>query len=205
MYTSNGGAVAALRRSSLARRGDPDLVVMGLLGRFSGYCIGYARARWPGLDGFTWAILKGQTGNRAGSVEATSKDPRIAPAIAFRNFNQGGQVDLDALVEGLEMARALAAPLVAEGLAVEEIPGTNCTGAGLRKWVRTHAWGHHVCGSAAIGPALDGQCRVRGVTGLRLADASTFPQIPGLFIAAAVMLAAEKVTADIIAQARAMR
>ena len=203
MYTSNGSAVAALRRSAGARRDDPDLVVMGLLGRFSGYRLGYSRETWPGLDGFTWAILKGQTGNRAGSVEATSQDPRVAPAIAFRNFDQGGQDDLDALVEGFEMARALAAPLVAEGLAVEEIPGPGCTGAALRDWVRTHAWGHHACGTAAIGPVLDGQCRVRGVTGLRVADASIFPQIPGLFIAAAVMLAAEKVAADIIAQARA--
>ena len=205
MYTSNGSAVAALRRSSGALRADPDLVVMGLLGRFSGYRVGYARATWPGLDGFTWAVLKGQTRNRAGSVEATSKDPRVAPAIAFRNFDQGGQGDLDALIEGVEIARALAAPLVAEGLAVEEIPGPGCVGAGLREWARTHAWGHHACGTAAIGPVLDGQCRVRGVTGLRVADASIFPQIPGLFIAAAVMLAAEKVAADIIAEARAMR
>ena len=205
MYTSNGTAVAALRRSSRARREDPDLVVMGLLGRFSGYRVGYARETWPGLDGFSWAILKGQTSNRAGSVEATSKDPRAAPAIAFRNFDQGGEDDLDGLIEGFEMARALAAPLVAEGLAVEEIPGSRCTGAGLREWIRTHAWGHHACGTAAIGPVLDGQCRVHGVTGLRVVDASIFPQIPGLFIAAAVMLAAEKVAADIIAEARALR
>ena len=205
MYTSNGGAIAALRRSSQARRDDPDLAVMGLLGHFSGYRTGYAREIWPGLDGFTWAILKGQTLNRAGSVEAVSSDPRVPPAIAFRNFAQGGTSDLDALVEGFEMARALAAPLVAEGLAVEETPGPRCTGAALREWVRSHAWGHHACGTAAIGPVLDGQCRVRGVTGLRVADASIFPQIPGLFIAAAVMLAAEKVAADIVAKAHPTR
>lgn len=205
MYTSNGGAIAALRRSSTARRDDPDLVVMGLLGRFSGYRVGYASETWPGLDGFTCAILKGQTRNRAGSVEATSKNPRIAPTIAFRNFEQEGDDDLDALVEGLAMARALTAPLVAGGLAVEEIPGPQCVGTELRDWVRTHAWGHHACGTAAIGPVLDAQCRVRGVTGLRVVDASIFPQIPGLFIAAAVMLAAEKVAADIIAEARRRR
>jgi len=199
MYTSNGSAIAALRRSSFASGADPDLVMMGLLGRFSGYRRGYAAQTWPGLDGFTWAILKGGTRNRAGTVSLDPANPRGAPIIDFRNFAEGGEADLDALVEGVGMARALSAPLLSAGLiAEEELPGPALTGAALRAWVADHAWGHHACGTAAIGPVLDAQCRVRGVQGLRVVDASIFPHIPGLFIAAPIMLAAEKIAADIV-------
>ncbi|MEO6093954.1 MAG: GMC family oxidoreductase [Novosphingobium sp.] len=199
MYASNGCAVAALRRSTQATRSDPDLVLMGLIGRFSGYRPGYASETWCGDDGFTWAVLKGRTGNRAGSVTIRSPDAREPPRIAFRNFTQGGEADLTALVEGVEMARALTAPLIERGLvAEEEWPGPACTGAALRERVRASAWGHHACGTAAIGPVLDSQGRVHGVTGLRVCDASIFPQIPGLFIAAAIMMAAEKIAADML-------
>ena len=201
MYTSNGTAIAALRRSSKAAGVDPDLALFGLLGRFSGYREGYSAQTWPGLDGFTWAILKGQSRNRAGSVTLTSTNVRDAPAIAFRNFTDGGAEDLDALVEGVEMARALWAPLRhAEFIAEEEIPGPGLTGDALRAWVRNNAWGHHASGTAAIGTVLDPQCRVLGIERLRVVDASIFPDIPGLFIAAPIMLAAEKIAADILAE-----
>jgi choline dehydrogenase-like flavoprotein len=202
MYTSNGSAIAALRRSRRAASAAPDLMLMGLLGRFSGYCTGYSEKTWPGLDGFTWAILKGQTRNRAGSVQLDPHDPWGAPQINFRNFAEGGDADLDALVEGVEMARALMAPLDRDGLvAEEETPGPSRVGDALRDWVADNAWGHHACGTAAIGPVLDAEARVIGVEGLRVVDASIFPRIPGLFIAAAIMLAAEKIAADILTEA----
>jgi choline dehydrogenase-like flavoprotein len=203
MYTSNGAAVAALHRSSSAEHDDPDLILLGLLGRFSGYRTGYAAETWKGLDGFTWAILKGQTRNRAGTVTLASRDPCAAPRIAFRNFAEGGDLDLDALVEGIAKARALSRPLIEEGLiAAEELPGEHVQGAALRDWARAHAWGHHACGTAAIGTVVDGRGRVTGVAGLRVADASIFPRIPGLFIAAAIMSAAEKIAADVLMDAR---
>ena len=154
---------------------------------------------WAGLDGLTWAILKGRTRNRAGTVTLVSRDIRVPPRIAFRNFAEGGDADLDALIEGVEMARALTAPLKAVNIiASEELPGDDMVGEQLRTWVKDNAWGHHACGTAAMGTVLDGQCCVRGAPGLRVVDASIFPEIPGLFIAAAVMLAAEKVADDIL-------
>ncbi|WP_043974703.1 GMC family oxidoreductase [Novosphingobium sp. P6W] len=202
MYVSNGAAITALRRSSRARGNDPDLVLMGLIGRFRGYYTGYAQDTWPGHDGFSWAVLKGQTGNRAGSVDLASADPRDPPLVRFRNFADHGDADLDALVEGLEMARDLTRPLEDCGaIAEEEVPGRHVKGEALRQWVRTRAWGHHACGTAAIGPVLDPRGRVHGTKSLRVVDASIFPRIPGLFLVAAIYLAAEKLAADIVADA----
>jgi choline dehydrogenase-like flavoprotein len=203
MYISNGAAIAALRSSSFAEPRTPDLMLMGLMGRFSGYYPGYAADCWKGRDGFSWVILKGQTANRAGTVTLASDDPRDMPKVAFRNFAQGEERDLDAMVEGLAMARAMAAPLLARGAILqEELPGASLSGDALRSWIRTNAWGHHACGTAAIGPVLDTRGRVHGVLGLRVVDASIFPRIPGLFIVSAIYLAAEKLAADIIADSR---
>ncbi|MFL6735541.1 MAG: GMC family oxidoreductase [Sphingomonas sp.] len=201
MYVSNGTTLAALRRSSGASGSDPDLVLMGLMGRFSGYFPGYADTCWPGLDAFSWAVLKGRTGNRSGTVRLASRDPRDPPKVEFRNFGEHGEKDLDALVEGVAMVRSMMRPLLETGeIAEEEIPGRSLDGEALRNWVRSNAWGHHACGSAAIGPVLDARGRVRGVDGLRVVDASIFPRIPGLFIVAAIYLAAEKLASDILAE-----
>jgi choline dehydrogenase len=46
---------------------------------------------------------------------------------------------------------------------------------------------------------LDGNLRVRGTSKLRVVDASAFPQIPGVFIAANIYMLAERAT-DVICQ-----
>jgi choline dehydrogenase/4-pyridoxate dehydrogenase len=62
---------------------------------------------------------------------------------------------------------------------------------------------HHPCGTCKMGPAgdetavVDPQLRVRGVEGLRVIDASVFPDIIGANINAAVIMIAER-TADLI-------
>ncbi len=80
------------------------------------------------------------------------------------------------------------------------------TDAELEQFVRDHAWGHHACGTCAIGARADGYVlssdfRVHGIAGLRVVDASIFPRIPGYFIASAVYMAAEKAADVILADA----
>jgi choline dehydrogenase len=53
----------------------------------------------------------------------------------------------------------------------------------------------HPCGTAAMGSVLDPQLRLRGIEGLRVADASAFPLIPSPNIQPAVMLVAERAAA----------
>ena len=47
--------------------------------------------------------------------------------------------------------------------------------------------------------------RVRGTQGLRVVDASVFPDIPGFFFASAVYMVSEKAADALIAEYRAAR
>ena len=109
MYASNGAAIALISRSA-AGKPDPDLFMMALLARFSGYYPGYSREIVTKHDYLTWAVLKGHTANRAGSVSLRSADPRDTPAVNFRYFEEGDDTegdDLRAVVAGIRLARRL--------------------------------------------------------------------------------------------------
>ena len=210
MYGSNGAAMTLTRRSRQSPS-DPDLFLMGMLAKFKGYYPGYAAEICKDGDGLTWCVLKGHTRNRAGAVTLRSADPRDMPRIDFNYFAEGGAEDLDALVEAVEIARAIAEPLRRRGLAQEMLPGAEVRGEALAQWVRDNAWGHHASCTCAIGPrpsdsgvgggVVDGDFRVHGVQALRVVDASVFPRIPGFFIVSAVYMIAEKAAAAILADA----
>jgi choline dehydrogenase-like flavoprotein len=211
MYSSNGAALCVAAKSAQVHDGLPDLFVMSLLAPFTGYFPGYSRAVAEHRNHLTWAILKAHTRNRAGRVTLHSKDPTEPPLIDFRYFDHAddpGERDLKAVVEGIHRARQLAEPLFKCGIFVaEDVPGpAHQTDAELQQYVREHAWGHHACGTCAIGPRKDGYVlssdfRVHGTAGLRVVDASIFPRIPGYFIASAIYMAAEKAADVIIADA----
>lgn len=198
LYGSNGAALAVTRRSKVCE-GDPDLFMMGMLVPFRGYYPGYAEAVYAAHDRLTWCVLKGHTRNRRGRVSLVSADPRQSPRIDFNYFDEGGDQDLEALVEAVEMVRAIAGPMRD---AREELPGSEVQSEALKQWIRDNAWGHHASCTCAIGPVIaggvvDGDFRVHGVKGLRVVDASVFPRIPGFFIVSAVYQVAEK-AADVI-------
>ena len=73
----------------------------------------------------------------------------------------------------------------------------------LEEFVKNEAWGHHASSTARIGAdsdpfaVLDSRFRVKGVSGLRVVDASVFPQVPGFFPVTSVYMIGEK-AADVI-------
>jgi len=205
-YTSNGGTVALVRRSSTAGA-DPDLIIFGLPGFFQGYYQGYSADVAAQRNMFTWAILKGHTRNQAGTVRLRSSDPRDTPLIDFAYFAEGGDEDLEAMIDGVEFVRDILAETEDRNLlwSADEIwPGPSVsTRDQIGQWVRDEAWGHHASCTTPIGAddvpmaVLDSRFRVRGVDALRVVDASVFPEIPGFFIVTPVFMISEK-AADVI-------
>lgn len=208
VYTSGGSALAYLFRSNPADL-DPDLFVFALATHFQGYFPLYFSFFEPIRNQFTWAILKAHTKNTGGIVELYSDDPLERPYINFHYFNEGTNADgsdLDAVVKGVQFARALmtGSPYVAREL----LPGPGIqTEDEIKQWVRDQAWGHHcscTCPIGANGDAmavLDGDFRVRGVRNLRVVDASVFPRIPGTFIVLPIYMISEKAASVIIRDA----
>lgn len=213
MYGSNGAAVGIVSRSgSAAAAQPPDLFCMALLAQFEGYFPGFSKLISGHDDRFSWAILKGQTRNRAGTVRLASGDPLDMPLVSFHQFEEGSpgaEKDLKAMLEAIRAVRGLTAPLIESGWIAEELqPGAALqSDAQLAQFVRDTAWGHHASCSCPIGArdqggVLDSLLTVHGVAGLRVVDASAFPKIPGFFVAAAIFMLAEKAADMVLAAAR---
>lgn len=210
LYTTNGGAVAMMVSSNGNLRPEPDLFFFGVPAAFRGYYHGWSvdalhKAMREGPDQrnlWSWVILKAYTNNR-GTVRLVSPDPFDTPEINFKSFGgPGAKEDLDSLCDGVQKVREINAHVPAFG---EEIWPDGSKD--LEDWVQDEAWGHHACGTCKIGhdpwrsdpgqledrnAVLDSEFRVHGVRGLRVVDASVFPEIPGYFIVTSVFMVAEK-------------
>lgn len=110
-----------------------------------------------------------------GSVRLNSRDPS-APLAIDHGFLSDAR-DVDALVEGVEAIRALAARgPVSDYVAREIRPGL---GVDAADHVRGAARGFfHPTGTCAIGRVVDGDGGVLGIDGLHVVDASVMPTIP---------------------------
>ena len=145
-----------------------------------------------------------------GRVWITSADPDERPAIDYRYFTDAGGADEAVLVAAVRAARRIgeSQPLAAR-LRREVFPGPQATSdTDISALARaTHQTVYHVCGTCRMGAAADPlavlgpDLRVRGVAGLRVADASVFPTIPSVNPVVTVMLTAER-AADLIRQDR---
>jgi choline dehydrogenase len=110
----------------------------------------------------------------AGRVSLRTGDPRDAPEVE-RGF-LSNKDDLPPILEGIELARALAAadPL-RELLAGEVRPAGVDPARYVRETIRNY---FHPAGTCGIGMVVDAECRVYGTEGLVVADASIMPTIP---------------------------
>jgi choline dehydrogenase-like flavoprotein len=200
VYATNGAVLSVFRRSPVAEGKVPDLFCMALLTNFQGYYPNYSQSFAKDLNCLTWVVLKAHTRNRAGRVTLRSADPKDTPCINFHYFQEGGEEDLDAVVDGIQFVRKL---MAGHQGAREECPGADKdTAEKLKEFVRSNAWGHHTSCTCAIGPrdqngVVDTNFRVHGTQGLRIVDASVFPRIPGVFIVSAIYMVAEK-AADVM-------
>jgi choline dehydrogenase len=157
-----------------------------------------------------FAILQSYwTPESRGSVMVRSPDPRQAPAIQLNTVTAPG--DLDAFVRAIRRTREIVAtePLAsAAGMEIQPGPKVN-TDAELKRWVRATVatTGHPAC-SAAMGAepdsVLDEKLRVRGVAGLRVADASALPRIPRANTNAPAIMVGERCADFLLTDAKSL-
>ena len=122
-----------------------------------------------------------------GRLYLTSADPAVPPALDFCYFTDPEGYDAATLVAGLRAARRVAQqPPFRDWLAREVAPGPDVTSdAALSEYARRAAHTvYHPAGTTKMGnvsrdpmAVVDPELRVRGLKGLRIADAGVFPEM----------------------------
>ncbi|WP_293899765.1 choline dehydrogenase [Phenylobacterium sp.] len=154
-------------------------------------------------DGFTFHVCQLRPESR-GRVGLKSADPMDDPAI-FANY-LATEEDRRALREGVKMMREVAKqPALKPYISEEFAPGEAVqTDAEIDAWIRrTSETIYHPVGTCRMGVAgdpmavVDGECRVQGLSGLRVVDASVMPTLVGGNTNAPTIMIAEKIS-DVI-------
>ncbi|MBC9717218.1 GMC family oxidoreductase N-terminal domain-containing protein [Streptomyces sp. TRM66268-LWL] len=136
-----------------------------------------------------------------GRLYLTSKDPEVKPALDFRYFTDEDDYDGRTLVDGIKIAREIAQtePL-ASWLKSEVAPGPHVTDdEELSAYARQVAHTvYHPAGTCRMGASADElavvspDLTVRGLSGVRIADASVFPTMPAVNPMIGVLMVGEK-------------
>jgi choline dehydrogenase len=139
-----------------------------------------------------------------GAIELASADPLAHPRI--RPGYLSAPQDLVVLREGVKRLREVfAQPAFNAWRGVELAPGPKVqSDTDIEAWIRATAdTVYHPTSSCRMGgtadpmAVLDNQCRVRGVAGLRVVDASSLPRVTSGNTAAPVYMLAERI-ADVL-------
>ncbi|WEV27312.1 GMC family oxidoreductase N-terminal domain-containing protein [Streptomyces sp. 71268] len=136
-----------------------------------------------------------------GRLYLTSADPAVKPALDFRYFTDEDDYDGRTLVDGIKIARRVAAQEPLAGwLGREVCPGPEVTSdEEISEYARKVAHTvYHPAGTCRMGAGddelavVDPELRVRGLRNLRIADASVFPTMPAVNPMIGVLMVGEK-------------
>jgi choline dehydrogenase len=153
------------------------------------------------FPGFMFSACQCRPDSR-GTVTLRSPDPADKPVIRA-NYLEAPH-DQHLMVEGVKYARRLAATRPMADLIEEELtPGGKVqTDEEILAHIRRDGGTvYHPCGTARMGEdslaPVDSQLRLKGVTGLRIADASVMPLVPSSNIQPAALMIGERAAAFI--------
>jgi choline dehydrogenase len=155
-------------------------------------------------DRFVTITVSHVTPASRGTLRLRSKDPIAPPIIQANYLSDPG--DVAVLVRGVRLARKLAASPAYDALRGAEVePGLEATSdADLETFARRASDTiFHPAGTCRMGPSprkdtvVDPQLRVKGVGGLRVADASIIPEVVCAPLHASCVMIGEK-AADLI-------
>jgi choline dehydrogenase len=157
-------------------------------------------------SGFLLAVSPCRPSSR-GSVEIAS-GRAIDPPLIRPNF-LSTQHDIDEAVQGSLLLRKLVSAPALSNVTVEETEpgGRVASEADMLQYFREAGGSiYHLCGSCAMGSSasisvVSSRLKVHGADGLRIADASVFPNVTSGNINAPTMMVAEKAAAMILEDA----
>ncbi|MFG2350646.1 GMC family oxidoreductase [Streptomyces phaeochromogenes] len=184
-------SVLLATRSSLARADELDLqIAPSHLVRSDAYPHG------SGL-GLLLSVTRPEP-DAHGTLQLASTDPAVPPRLHLGLLDH--PKDLHKMTEAIALARELAdtAPMRSLGLN-EFAPGPAVTSdTDVAAYLRAHVKPYpHLCATAPMGPDADAHAvvdfrgRVRGVSGLRVVDASILPDVPSVATNLTVIMVAE--------------
>ncbi|MDB5981587.1 MAG: Glucose-methanol-choline oxidoreductase [Pseudomonas sp.] len=138
-----------------------------------------------------------------GHIEIASKNPADA-ALIHPNY-LSTEKDIDDVIQGSRLIRKIMQAPALKNITVEEVlPGPSVNDDdGMIQYFRENSGSiYHLCGSCAMGDnpqtsVVDKRLKVHGLSGLRIVDASIFPNVTSGNTHAAVLMVAEK-GADLI-------
>ena len=137
-----------------------------------------------------------------GTIRLQSSDPGVHPLIDANYLAE--RRDLDTLIEGVKIGREIFAGTAFDPYRADEFqPGAAMkTDAEIEQWIRSHCETiYHPVGTCKMGPVndpmavVDHRCRVHGLVGLRVVDASVMPTLVGGNTNAPTIMIAERVAA----------
>ncbi|QTT75324.1 GMC family oxidoreductase N-terminal domain-containing protein [Streptomyces mobaraensis NBRC 13819 = DSM 40847] len=136
-----------------------------------------------------------------GRLYLTSADPEVKPALDFRYFTDEEDYDARTLVDGIRLAREIAKTEPLAGWLKREVcPGPEITSdEELSEYARKVAHTvYHPAGTCRMGAVtddravVDPELRIRGLEGVRIADASVFPTMTAVNPMIGVLMVGEK-------------
>ncbi|KAM7219065.1 hypothetical protein V8F06_005503 [Rhypophila decipiens] len=209
----SGGTGLAMYKSKHPAHGERDVFLMGGQGfLFRGFWPSENVVRTPTESVRTpygASIVKGSSVNNKGWVKLKSADPTETPEINFNHYAEGSEMDLEAMKDTVAWIRTVYKRV---GITPMEPPckGTpdanGYCGQDDVDWIHKQTFGHHPTSTCRIGAnddpmaVLDGKFRVRGVSGLRVVDASAFARIPGIFPSVSTFMISQKASDDMLAE-----
>jgi choline dehydrogenase len=197
-WSSTGGQ--AKSRPGLA---EPDLQIYGVITPHRDHARYFAST--PGISFFT--VL--QRPKSAGRLTLRSADPLTQPALDPDYLSDTDGSDLATLVDGVRLSRRIATQKALSHLDLKEItPSAEATtNSEIALFVRRHCQSiYHPTSTCRMGTdplaVVDPRSlKVRGIEGLRVIDASVFPDVVASNICATVFMVAERGADFIINQA----
>jgi len=200
LISSSGQLAVGATEGCLFARSDPAEPVPDLqfqATNFSTEHLTLGLDPWPGF-GFNFSVCRPKS---RGEIKLADGSGRSKPRIFANYFSDPDDDDMRRSVKAFHIGRQIIATEPYRALIFAEVrPGAHVVAEDdIRAFIRQVAGTvYHPCGTCRMGQGdddkavVDPELRVRGIEGLRVADASVMPAIPSPNIHPATIMIAEK-------------